>query len=52
MCQALEAIKLLEGHFPIERAPMRLQLSFPASEKEKAREEIKELADRCACIKQ
>jgi hypothetical protein len=43
--QALEAIKLLEGKYPIERAPMRLKLSLPSQSKENAQPQIKELAD-------
>mmetsp|Transcript_55214 Transcript_55214/g.135207 ORF Transcript_55214/g.135207 Transcript_55214/m.135207 type:complete len:341 (+) Transcript_55214:179-1201(+) len=43
--QALEAIKLLEGKYPIERAPMRLKLSFPAARKDEAKKQVTELCD-------
>uniref|UniRef100_A0A6U4JVJ0 Ribosome maturation protein SBDS n=1 Tax=Hemiselmis andersenii TaxID=464988 RepID=A0A6U4JVJ0_HEMAN len=43
--QALEAIKLLEGSYPIERAPMRLKLSFPSSAKEEVRQPITDLSE-------
>ncbi|KAJ1493194.1 SBDS protein C-terminal domain-containing protein [Baffinella frigidus] len=35
--QALEAIKMLEGKYPIQRAPMSLKLSFPAAAKDEVR---------------
>lgn len=38
--QALEAIKLLEGKYPIERAPMSLKLTFPLKEKEQVRAQV------------
>jgi len=36
--QALEAIKLLEGKFPIERLPMNLKITFPLAARAEARE--------------
>lgn len=42
--QALEAIKMLEGKYPIERAPMSLRLTFPLSAKEDMQKQVKALA--------
>ena len=44
--QALEAIKLLEGKYPIERAPMRLKLSVPSSSKSEVLEKITKIAEK------
>jgi ribosome maturation protein SDO1 len=38
--QALEAIKLLEGKFPIERLPMNLKITFPLAARAEAREKV------------
>jgi ribosome maturation protein SDO1 len=53
--QALEAIKLLEGKYPIERLPMNLKITFPQAAKAEAREKMAALGaifdredDRCA----
>jgi ribosome maturation protein SDO1 len=44
--QALEAIKLLEGKYPIERAPMRLKLVVPCSSKSDVSDKISNIADK------
>jgi ribosome maturation protein SDO1 len=44
--QALEAIKLLEGKYPIERAPMRLKLSVPIASKSDVTGKISKIADK------
>ena len=53
--QALEAIKLLESKYPIERLPMNLKITFPLAVKAEAREKVAALGaifdredDRCA----
>ena len=53
--QALEAIKLLEGKYPIERLPMNLKITFPQAAKAEARAKMAALGaifdredDRCA----
>ena len=38
--QALEAIKLLESKYPIERLPMNLKITFPLAAQAEAREKI------------
>jgi ribosome maturation protein SDO1 len=38
--QALEAIKLLESKFPIERLPMNLKITFPLAARAEAREQM------------
>jgi ribosome maturation protein SDO1 len=44
--QALEAIKMLEGKYPIERAPMRLKLVVPCSSKSDVCDKISNIADK------
>lgn len=43
--QALEAIKLLEGKYPIERAPMRIKMSLPIARSEEVSPQVAELAE-------
>ena len=42
--QALEAIKMLEGKYPIERAPMGLKLVFPSEAQADVKAKVSELA--------
>ncbi len=44
--QALEAIKMLEGKYPIERAPMRLKLVVPFPAKSEVCDKISNIADK------
>jgi len=43
--QALEAIKLLEGKYPIERAPMRIKMSLPLSRKAELESAVDEVSE-------
>lgn len=38
--QALEAIKLLESKFPIERLPMNLKITFPLTARAEVRDKV------------